>query len=56
MDQQGNAENAGPGGKKEDRVECDRQIRVKGVEADAAAIRVENRIGQQVVQIDQQAG
>jgi hypothetical protein len=56
MDQQGNAENAGPGGKKKGSVDPDGQIGMQGVEANTAAIRVENRICQQVIQIDQQAG
>ena len=35
-------------------IQCNGGIRVQGMEAQAAAVRIENRIGHQVVQIDEQ--
>ena len=55
MDQQRDPEYAGLLWKKKCGINPEGQIGMQGVKPDTAAIRVENRICQQMVKIDQQA-
>jgi hypothetical protein len=56
VDKQSEAKNPGPAGDKKYSIDPDSCVRMKRVKPDTASVRVENRIGQQMVQIDEQSG